>query len=289
MPHDDDAGMNAGNENHEDKNLDAENVDAEDLDAENLDAEKPVGKGENLDVENLDAEGSGAGRSDNLDVENLAEKSVGEGPASNLGVDNLDVKGLPLYARGAVAVGLALAALVGAGLVLNLAGGLTAASWAVAAGILVAVGVAGWLGVRYARRRGDGRTGKGEVAPVPYLRVRSFAFDLPTTGYLLLAVALAAGAVVLAARGVGWQRSAGFAELWLVPEKGTAALGVRNDYPATETFRLVLRRGAVPVGDWQLRLAAGQSWRSSIVAPAGSSLTATLTGTTRVLTVAVTP
>lgn len=211
-----------------------------------------------------------------------------------------DAAGLPPGARGAIAVGVALAALVGAGLVINLVTRITIVSWAVAVGVLAAAAAVAFAVPRIWRRRAGGAAGGSPAgqprkrgagwtwkpAHVPSLGVRS---ALPAAGYLLLALGLAAGAVVLAARSAGWRQTPGFAQLWLVPGNGTAVLGVRNHYPGTETFRLELRRGAVPVADWQLRLAAGQTWRSSVVAPAGSPLSALLATPNRVLTVAVTP
>jgi len=188
--------------------------------------------------------------------------------------------------RGAVAVGLVLSALVFAGLVLNLTTGLTAKSWAVATGVLAALAAAGLLAVRYARRREAGRTWRGEQQSVTQQDLRS---SLPAAGYLLLALGLAAGAVVLAARSAGWQHTPGFAQLWLVPGKGTATLGVRNNYPDAETFRLVLRRGGAITGDWQLRLAASQSWQQVVAAPAGTPLAARLISPSQALSVEVTP
>jgi hypothetical protein len=123
--------------------------------------------------------------------------------------------------------------------------------------------------------------------PVPAAGVR---VSLPLAGYLLLAGAMAAGAVVLAVLSSGWSNSAGFAQLWLVPEQQqTAVLGVRNNFQDTRTFQLELSRGANVVSDWQLRLAPGESWQSTIVAPKGGPLAARLASPIQVLNVAVTP
>jgi hypothetical protein len=176
------------------------------------------------------------------------------------------------------AVGLVVAGAVLAGLVLNLAGGLTRLSWA----ITLAVAVLCWAGAWLAARRK--RAGPQEAAAVPKT---GFALPLAAVGYLLLAAALAGVAVWLAAASASWPRSPGFAQLWLVPAQGQAfTLGVRDNYPERHTFRLVLHSGATTVASWDLNLANGGTWQRAVTQPAGGPLVATLTTPDQELTVA---
>jgi hypothetical protein len=175
------------------------------------------------------------------------------------------------------AVGLALAVAVLTGLVINLVTGLTRLSWAVALAIvLVACACAGLV----IRRRGE-----DEVAPAPVPR-GGFRLSPVTAGFLLLAGALAGAAVWLAAASANWQHSPGFAQLWLVPADGaTATLGVRDNYPGSQTLRLVLRSGGKTLGTWDLALTDGETWQRAVPQPAGGTLTATLATPAQVLTV----
>jgi hypothetical protein len=184
------------------------------------------------------------------------------------------------------AVGLTLAWTVLAGLVLNVVGGLTRLSWAIAltvtglacAGVLLAVRK---RGARREPRNGGRREPKNGGLPLSPL----------TGGFLLLAALLAGGAVCLAAASANWQRSPGFAQLWLVHAKGTSAtLGVRDNYPGRQAFHLTLRGGNRTVASWDLRLAHGETWQRTVSAQlggklAGSKLAATLTTPDRVLSV----
>jgi hypothetical protein len=168
--------------------------------------------------------------------------------------------------------GLTLAGTVLAGLALNLAGGLTRLSWA----ITLAVAVVACAGVVLAVRKRGIRNSGFQIAPV-------------AGGFLVLAAALAGGAVWLAAASANWPRSPGFAQLWLVPSKGASAvLGVRDNYPGRQAFRLTLRDGQA-VTTWNLRLDEGETWQRTVTAPRpplpGSKLTATLTTPGRVLSV----
>jgi hypothetical protein len=177
--------------------------------------------------------------------------------------------------------GLALAAAVLAGLVLNLATGLTRLSWAVALAVAVAACACGVLLVR--------RRGAQEVASAPLadgcadrvkpasVRCSGFRFSPVTGGFLMLAAALAGGAVWLANASAGWQDSPGFAQLWLTPAtEATSTLGVRDSYPGQQTFQLVLRDDGKAIGTWDLLLSEGQAWQRTVARPAGSTLTATL-------------
>jgi hypothetical protein len=165
--------------------------------------------------------------------------------------------------------GLVLAGAVLAGLVLNLVTGLTTLSWAVALAVAVTASACAGLVIR--RRRA------AEVTPAPVPR-RSFRFSPITSGFLLLAAVFAGGAVWLANASAGWQHAPGFAQLWLTPATDTTStLGVRDNFPGQQTFRLVLRgNGGKVLGAWDLSLAEGQAWQQTIARPAGSTLTATL-------------
>ncbi len=172
--------------------------------------------------------------------------------------------------------GLVLAVAVFAGLVLNLTTGLTRTSWiaTLAVAVLVCGGV--FLGIR--RRRGTG----AEAGTVRKQRI-----SLLAAGYLLLAAALAGSAVWLAAASAGWRHTPGFAQLWLVPGSGSATLGVRNEYPRSERFRLVLSyRSGTARTTWNLDLAAGEAWQRTVPVPAGSAVTARLSTPSQVLEVA---
>jgi hypothetical protein len=175
------------------------------------------------------------------------------------------------------AIGLVLAGTVLAGLVLNLTTGLTRLSWAIT--LAVAVLACACAGLVIGRRRG------GRVEPAS-VRTREFRFSPLTGGFLLLAAALAGGAVWLGDASAGWQHTPGFAQLWLVPAKGASAtLGVRDDYPGRQAFLMVLRNGAKTVGTWHLTLAAGETWQRTVTATAGDKLAATLTTPNQLLTV----
>ena len=174
-------------------------------------------------------------------------------------------------------VGLALAGTVLAGLVLNLAGGLTRVSWE----ITLASAVLACAGAGLAMRRR--RAGPWSAASV---RTDGFRVSPFTGGFLLLAAALAVGAVWLAVASANGQRSPGFAQLWLVPAQGAnATLGVRDDYPGHQAFRLTLRSGAKTVTTWNLALTYGVTWQRTVTGPTGGTLAATLTAPDRVLSV----
>jgi len=165
--------------------------------------------------------------------------------------------------------GLALAVAVLAGLVLNLATGLTRLSWAVALAVAVVAVACAYLVIR--------RHGADEVTRTR-VRLRDFRPSTVTGGFLLLAAVLAGGAVWLANASAGWPHSPGFAQLWLTPSSGTTStLGVRDNFPGRQTFRLVLRgNGGKVLGAWDLSLAQGQAWQRTVARPAGSTLTARL-------------
>jgi hypothetical protein len=165
--------------------------------------------------------------------------------------------------------GLVLAAAVLTGLLLNLVTGLTRLSWAVALAVAVVAAACAGLVIR--------RRGADAVAPAP-VRRRGFRPSPVTGGFLLLAAVLAGGAVWLADASAGWQHAPGFAQLWLTPASDTtSSLGVRDNYPGQQTFRLVLRGdGGEVLGAWDLALSQGQAWQRSVTRPPRGTLTATL-------------
>lgn len=165
--------------------------------------------------------------------------------------------------------GLILAGAVFTGLLLNLVTGLTPLSWAAALAVAV---VAAACADQLLMRRGT------DVVEPALVRLRDFSPSPVTGGFLLLAAVLAGGAVWLANASAGWQHSPGFAQLWLTPATSvTSTLGVRDNFPGQQTFRLVLRGdGGRVVGAWDLTLAQGESWQRTVARPAGSTLTARL-------------
>jgi hypothetical protein len=178
--------------------------------------------------------------------------------------------------------GLVLAGTVLTGLLLNLVTGLTTLSWAVALAVTVAACAGGVLVIR---RRGAQKpasppvtdAGADAVKPAP-VRFSGFRVSPVTAGFLMLAAVLTGGAVWLANASAGWQHEAGFAQLWLTPAtEATSTLGVRDNFPGQQTFRLVLRGdGGKVLSAWDLSLAQGEAWQRTVARPAGSTLTATL-------------
>ncbi len=165
--------------------------------------------------------------------------------------------------------GLVLAGTVFTGLLLNLVTGLTPLSWAVALAVMVvAVACAGQVIMRPGT----------DLVDHALVLLRGFRPSRVTGGFLLLAAVLAGGAVWLANASAGWQHSSGFAQLWLTPAtKATSTLGVGDNFPGRQTFRLVLRgNGGRVLGAWNLTLAQGQAWQRTVARPAGSTLTARL-------------
>jgi hypothetical protein len=165
--------------------------------------------------------------------------------------------------------GLVLAGTVLTGLLLDLFTGLTPLSWAVALAIAV---IAVACADQVIMRRGT------DVVAHALVLLRGFRPSRVAGGFLLLAAVLAGGAVWLGNASAGWQHSPGFAQLWLTPAtKATSTLGVRDNFPGQQTFRLVLRgEGGRVLGAWDLPLAQGQAWQRTVARPAGSTLTARL-------------
>jgi hypothetical protein len=179
--------------------------------------------------------------------------------------------------RGMWTVGLSLAVAVFAGLLLNLAPvGLTRLTWTIS---LTAITLIASVASSFGRSRHQ----PPQTSRTPSSRAGAWI----VAGYTAGAVAFAGAAVGLAMASVGWQHSPGFAQLWLVPARGTTAsepdvsghvaLSVRSQYRGAETFHLVLLRGTSTVGTWDFRLDAGQSWERDVTAVAGQRLTARLT------------
>jgi hypothetical protein len=176
------------------------------------------------------------------------------------------------------ATGLSLAVTVLGGLALNLTPvGLTRSSWTISLTILTMLALAASAGQRAWRSRA------GTAHETPARRpARSRSVVRHKLAYLVAALVVTGAAVGLGQVSAGWQRTPGFAQLWLVPARnstaaGQATLGVRSAYPKAERFHLVLRRGARPVSTWDFTLASGQTWQQTVTAGAGQRLAAELT------------
>lgn len=185
----------------------------------------------------------------------------------------------PALWRGLWTVGLSLALAALGGLLLNLTpAGLTRTTWTVSltAVTLLTLAASAWL----RSLRSGGTSASWVTTERPPARAALT---------VLAALAVAGVAIGLAVVSAGWQRSPGFAQLWLVPSRivaargpaapGQATLGVRSGYAGTETFHLVLRRDTSTIGTWDFTLTAGQTWQRAITTQAGQHLTAQLSTT----------
>ena len=189
--------------------------------------------------------------------------------------------------RGMWIAGLSLATAVLGGLLLNLTpAGLTRTGWTAAlAGTtlcaLIAAAIVRIRRVPAAPPAGpEAATGpeRSHRAPAPAVTWR-LPRRSPATVYSVAAAVVAGAAIWLGVSSAAGQHPAGFAQLWLVPAAngtGRATVGVRNDYPRAEGFRLVLRRRSHTVAAWDLELAAGKAWTAEVAAPAGQQLSAQL-------------
>lgn len=166
----------------------------------------------------------------------------------------------PLLWRAMWVAGLSLAVTVLAGLLLNLLpGGLTRTSWTISLTAVTLLACA-WPSPQ----------DQNEPLVMPAVRIAA--------GYGAAALAIAGTATGLAVVSGGWQRSPGFAQLWLVPAANQqASLGVRSGYAHAEVFHLVLRRGVGAELSWDFTLGAGRTWRQTVSAPPGQRLAAQLT------------
>jgi hypothetical protein len=174
--------------------------------------------------------------------------------------------------------GLSLAVTVLGGLALNLTpAGLTRASWAISLTVLTMLALAASAGQRAWRSR------PGTAREAPARRpARSHSIVGYKLAYPVAALVVTGAAIGLAQVSAGWQRTPGFAQLWLVPARnstaaGQATLGVRSAYRQAESFHLVLRRGTRTVSIWDFTLASGQTWQQTVTAGVGQRLAAELT------------
>jgi len=174
--------------------------------------------------------------------------------------------------------GLSLAVTVLGGLALNLTPArLTRASWTISLTVLTMLALAASAGLRAWRSRAG--TAREVRAREP---ARSRGIARYKLAYPVAVLAVTGTAIGLAQVSGGWQRTQGFAQLWLVPARhgtavGQAMLGVRSDYQQAESFHLVLRRGARTVSAWDFTLASGQTWQQAVTAGVGQPLAAELT------------
>jgi hypothetical protein len=188
--------------------------------------------------------------------------------------------------QGMWTVGLSLATAVLGGLLLNLLpAGLTRATWTIglAGTALLAIATAAMLRVRAspAAPAGSAVTTSGTPARPASAGARTLRrLHGPATVYSAAAVVAVAAAIWLGVFSAAREHPAGFAQLWMVPAgtgTGRATVGVRNDYPRTQRFHLVLQRGSQAVAEWNIELPAGKAWTTAVDAPAGQRLSAELT------------
>jgi hypothetical protein len=66
-------------------------------------------------------------------------------------------------------------------------------------------------------------------------------------------------------------------------------VGVRNAYPAAETFRLTVRSGRSAPATWTISLGPGQEWHRVLPAVAGEPVSARLTTPGPTLTARLAP
>jgi uncharacterized membrane protein len=166
--------------------------------------------------------------------------------------------------RAVLSVAFSLSAAALGGLVVQLFVGLDRTVWAaLLAGVTVAAAA-------FALDRRDAMPADTEDA-----RVRVPRLGLVTMAAILVATAIAGGAIALARDGVARQRSeAHFSSLWLVPGDPSAGepaeVGVSNHEDKTVSYRVVIREGARTIKRWRIHLGSNQSWQAHLAASASS-------------------
>ncbi|HEY4025498.1 MAG TPA: DUF1616 domain-containing protein, partial [Candidatus Dormibacteraeota bacterium] len=92
------------------------------------------------------------------------------------------------------------------------------------------------------------------------------------------AAALLVAAVAFSAWSAAEDHGPGFTQVWLVPRTaGRLDLGLRNDQPRADTYRLRLTAGGGTVREWSaVRLQPGQRWFATAALPAGTAAGAEL-------------
>jgi uncharacterized membrane protein len=172
--------------------------------------------------------------------------------------------GLPERVVLSIGVSLALAALSGILLdwtPLGIGGG----QQTILLGLVALVAIVAVL-LRDLRRRND-RTAAGESGSG-----RRFAFSRWREALLFgVAVAIVASAVAYSAHSALRPRGAGFTQSWIQVQDAKAGkvdIGVENDEPRAETYRLQLTMDKRAVKEWRdVRVEPGQQWTTSLNLP----------------------
>lgn len=164
--------------------------------------------------------------------------------------------------RAVLSVAFSLSAAALGGLVVQLFVGLDRTVWAaLLAGVTVAAAA-------IALDRRDAMPADSED-----VRIRVPRLGAVTLAAILIATAIAGGAIALARDGVAQQRSeAHFSSLWLVPGDssagGPAEVGVLNHEGKAVSYRVVVREGDWTIKRWRVHLGSDQSWRAELAASA---------------------
>lgn len=158
-------------------------------------------------------------------------------------------------------LGISIAVAIVCGLVLNWTPwGLQATAWAISLG-----GVTLGAHTVAARRR----AGAACAARQSHIQIQLDARPWILFG---VAVAIAAGAIVVARAGAARQQSPGFTQLWMVPsgttDRPAARLGVRDMETRVERVRLRITLGRRVVREWPLlTLHPGGTWETALALP----------------------
>ena len=111
--------------------------------------------------------------------------------------------------------------------------------------------------------------------------VSAFRIPRPRLRQLVIGVtimALLAAAFAVAIVGAHRQKFPGFAQLWLIPQRGGPRyeLGVANYTGHLDTYAVNLAVGRRMVRGWHIRLSSGQSWSAFVDVPSHVSVSARL-------------
>jgi uncharacterized membrane protein len=175
----------------------------------------------------------------------------------------------------AVSLGFSLAVVIVSGVGLNWTPwGLQSRSWTV----LLAAITAGAAAVALVRHRvrwydqQDGARAEGWHASEPVLRWVRALIDVRVGLPLVLAVVIVAGALALARTGAALPVGAGLTQLWVVPAQSgsiqAVRLGVTSTEPGGMTYRLEVRAGGQPIGNWpSIALDSAGTWQTTVTLP----------------------
>lgn len=160
--------------------------------------------------------------------------------------------------RIALSVALSVALIIAGGFLLNaLPGGLQPRSWSVYILLIILVGSC----VVVARSRGDAAPPLGAIR-IPRPAPRDLALAL-------VAIALLAGASVIALQSAQSRRDGGFTQLWMLPGPVTAkgdiiTLGVRSQELTTQTYQLSIQVDGAVAQTYRVTLRPGQEWSQNV-------------------------